>query len=118
MSEEEVVEKEPQQASFAVTKVPWLHQLYYVLRKNAMLMSRRPVQLVIMCFSSVASVLLAFWLHEGSNYYVDFDTLPLTKCGTVDREYWRGLDWDELEKLPLSHNMAWSDGLGLELMGK
>lgn len=43
-----------------VTTVSWLMQLHTVLRKNILLLSRRPLTLFVMLLSSVVSVLLAW----------------------------------------------------------
>ena len=43
-----------------LTTVSWFRQLRTVMRKNILLLSRRPLTLVVMLFSSVVSVLLAW----------------------------------------------------------
>jgi hypothetical protein len=100
-----------------VTTVPWLRQLSCVLRKNALLLSRRPVQVVLMILSSVSHVLLAFPAVTGSELDLDFGKLPLTSCGTVEQSYLDGMDYNEAH-VPLSHNEPFRGGLPVKIMGE
>jgi hypothetical protein len=100
-----------------VTMVPWLRQLSCVLRKNALLLSRRPVQVVLMILSSVGAVLLAFPASTRGDY-IDFETLNLTTCGTVDPSYLDGMDYNKASHVPLSHNEPFRGGLPVIIMGE
>ena len=109
-------------SSLQVATVPWFRQLSCVLRKNLLLLSNRPIQLLIMFMSSVGSVLLAFLSIQSSEKDIDFATVPLTECGTVDPSYLDGFRrrgmYDELYNVPLTHNEPWRDGLSVNLLGE
>jgi hypothetical protein len=101
-----------------ITTVPWLRQLSCVLRKNALLLTRRPVQVVLMILSSVGSVLLAFWAITGSELDTDFGTVPLTSCGTVELSYLDEMPYDKKSQVPLSYNESFRGGLPVIVMGE
>lgn len=97
--------------------VPWMRQLSTILwYKNLPLLQRKPVHLFLMIFSSVASALLAW---AGGKDYEDGDDLvwpPLTECGTIEPDFFDGLDWEAREKVPLSLNDSWRSGLPVAIL--
>lgn len=104
-----------------IKHVPWFLQLRVALKKNMLLLSRRPVQLALMCLCSVGSVLLVFTSISNNEYKVDFGTIPLTQCGAVDQAYLNELEreqgYDAVYSTPSSYNMQWARGLPVTLMG-
>ena len=83
-----------------------------------LLMSRRPVQLALMCLCSVGSVLLAYSSSTNNESNIDFGTVPLTKCGVVDPAYLNELEMDEgYSRVPYSYNTHWARGFPVTLMG-
>jgi len=95
-----------------IKTVPWMRQLSTILwYKNLPLLQRKPVHLFLMIFSSVASALLS-WVG-GKDYKDDVvkNWPPLTDCGTIEPDYFEGLDYEEREKVPLTLNDSWNGGL-------
>jgi hypothetical protein len=94
---------------------PWFRQLRVVLKKNCILLWRRPITLSVMLLSSVISVILAGL--AGPN--VNFDQVELTECGTIDDNYFNSLSYDsQWNDTPLSYNDKWRDGLAVAVMSK
>ena len=80
-------------STVVIKTVPWLRQLSTILwYKNLPLLQRRPILLLIMVFSSVGSVLLAW--PAGKDYKDDVVWPPLNECGTIDPSYFDELDFD------------------------
>ena len=102
-------------STVVIKTVPWLRQLNTILwYKNLPLLQRRPILLLIMVFSSVGSVLLAW--PAGKDYKDDVVWPPLNECGTIDPSYFDELDFEEREKVPLSLNDSWREGLPVAVM--
>ena len=99
-----------------VTTVPWLRQLFCVLCKNVLLLSRRPFYITFMCLSSVVSVLLAFPIVHRHEKPIDFGTVPLTACGTVVQHFVDSTT--NYLDIPLTYNEPWRNGLAVIVMGK
>lgn len=95
-----------------VKSQPWLRQFTTVLRKNLILLQRRPITLSVMLFSSVISVLASGFI--GSD--VNFDQVILTECGTVDDNYYNSLDGNQWDQSPLSYNENWRNGVAVAVM--
>lgn len=95
--------------------VPWLRQLKCVLRKNVLLLWRRPIMLFCMIFSSVFAVLLSWPAGQDND---DYDLPPLTDCGTIPYKYIRELDLDytELYKIPYSLTDSWRDAMPVAIL--
>jgi hypothetical protein len=94
--------------------VGWFRQVSCVLRKNALLLWRRPVSLFVMFISSIGSVLLA-WARGKNSIDADyFDATQLTQCGTMSNTYTEST----LNNIPLTLNEAWRNGLAVTLMGE
>jgi hypothetical protein len=101
-----------------VENVPWFHQLRVSVKKNMLLLSRRPVQLALMCLSSVGSVLLAYSSSTTNEFEINFGTVPLTRCGTVDQTYLDDLQMEGgYNEVPTSYNMHWDQGFPVTVMG-
>jgi hypothetical protein len=91
--------------------VGWFRQLSCVLRKNALLLLRRPVSLFCMLISSIGSVLLAW--ARGKNGE-EFDATQFTQCGTLSSTYTE----QSYNTVPLTLNENWRNGFAVTLMGK
>jgi hypothetical protein len=63
--------------------VPWLQQFRHSLRKNFLLLCRRPFLLFIMLTSSAWSVIAAAAAGRDPEEPLG----PLTNCGTIERAY-------------------------------
>ncbi|KAL7580790.1 hypothetical protein ACA910_001068 [Epithemia clementina (nom. ined.)] len=101
--------------------VSWFQQLSFVIRKNNLLIVRRPLLLLTMLLSSMIFVLIA-WSATNSEKW-DFGEVPLDECGTVDWFYSQ-LDaegnmrsYDEIDSIPISYNDDWRNGFQVALMG-
>jgi len=94
--------------------VSWFRQLRIVLRKNFLLLSRRPVTLIVMLVSSIPSVLLAW--AAGQNPQTDFGAVSLTDCGTISSAYYDNLTYTEQYETPISYNDVWRDGLPVTVL--
>jgi hypothetical protein len=105
-------------SSTKIEHVPWFRQLTVAVKKNMLLLSRRPVQLALMCLSSVGSVLLAYSTSSNNEYEVDFGTVPLTRCGTVHQDYLNEIEFGgSFVEVPTSYNMHWDLGFPVTVMG-
>jgi hypothetical protein len=103
--------KTPACTSVHVNVVPWLHQFRYVLRKNFLLLSRRPV--IVFLYLASPAIFVGLAALPGK----DIDkSLPLTDCGSVEAEYLESLSYDELFKAPLTLNHNWSSGGPVSIM--
>lgn len=114
---EDATVRSPHAGTPKIENVPWLRQLVVAVKKNMLLVSRRPVQLALMCLCSVGSVLLAYMNSRNNEFKVDFGTVPLTQCGTVDPAYWKELEMQGYVAVPNSYNMHWTRGFPVTLMG-
>jgi hypothetical protein len=94
--------------------VSWFRQLQVVLRKNFLLLSRRPITLVVMLVSPMLSVLLAWAAGQDLEY--DFGDVELTDCGTVSSTYYQNQADDIQYYIPLSYNDNWRSGLPVTIM--
>lgn len=107
-----------------VQAVSWYLQLSSVLYKNLLLLSRRPLQVILMLLSSIGSVLLASLTADTNNNatdkYLDFGNVTLTSCGTIDGEYLSSLAENDPDgaTVPLSYNEGWRNGFAVTIMGK
>ena len=61
----------------------WFRQFQVLVTKNRRLILRRPVHLIVLLVSSVASVVFA-WLAGRDQNGPSGDFPPLTECGLVD----------------------------------
>ena len=93
--------------------VSWLRQLDTVVRKNMLLLSRRPVTLGVMLVSSVMGVVFA-WLAGRPT--ADFGEVQLTDCGTVSSTYYDNLTYTEQYNTPISYNDEWRDSMPVTLL--
>jgi hypothetical protein len=99
-------------------KVGWFRQLSCVLHKNTLLLSRRPMSLLCMLMSSIASVLLAYARGKDNNddsfEGSRFNATQLTQCGTISNTYTE----NSYNDVPLTLNEKWRNGFAVALMGK
>jgi len=114
----------------SIPVVSWFTQLWFALRKNELLIRRKPLYVVLMLFSSVLSVALSWIVARDGDY--DFGTVPLDQCGTVSFEYWYSQNYfNETDcvdlscydtsssrgyDVPISYNEKWRNGYAVTLM--
>lgn len=94
---------------------PFFTQLYYVTKKNLLLLYRRPVMMAIYLSSSVISMIFAWAVARDSDdaIYEDFDDCGKIPYSSIGDKY----DYEEISKVQHSLNENWRDGLAITLMG-
>lgn len=100
--------------------VSWFAQFYWCLWKNYLLLSRRPIVLLLVLFSSVFAMLLS-WGTRGRDPQ-DEDVLYPTAdafndCGSLRPEYISSFSYEDQAKLRLTLNENWRDGGAVAFMG-
>lgn len=105
-------------ANHAVTAVGWFRQWWVIVwYKNCPLLQRRPIHLLILVFSGVAAVLVAW--PAGRDYAADQAIFPptLTDCGTVPPNFLSSLpNATDVSKVKLSMNDNWQSGLPVAVL--
>jgi hypothetical protein len=61
--------------------------------------------------------LIAFINISGLDM-IDFGTVPLTSCGTVEPSYLNEMPYDDIYQVPLSYNEVFRGGLPVIVMGE
>jgi hypothetical protein len=100
--------------------VSWFAQFYWCLWKNYLILSRRPIVLLLVLFSSVFAMLLS-WGTRGRDPQ-DEDVLYPTAdafndCGSLRPEYINSMSYEDQTKLQLTLNENWRDGGAVAFMG-
>ncbi|KAL9186661.1 hypothetical protein ACHAXT_005899 [Thalassiosira profunda] len=98
----------------------WTRQFQVLLTKNRRLLSRRPIHLFVLLFSSIASVIFA-WLAGRDARGPSGAFPPLTDCGMVDPLYVAEMSdyggyGEARYEIPLSLNEPWRGGLPVWLL--
>lgn len=99
--------------------VSWFVQYRLCLWKNSLLLKRRPLALSIVLLSNVVAVVLS-WVVGGKgdpegSIYPPPDAI--TECGTVSRDFFRGLNYTDTDKVRITLNEEWRDGTEVAMMG-
>jgi hypothetical protein len=103
-------------ADAMATTVGWFRQLWVICwYKNIPLLMRKPVYALILMFSGVASVLLA-WPAGRDPDPDDVLYPPYTDCGTIPDDYVASLSDEDIKKIQLSLNENWRDGLPVAIL--
>ena len=100
-----------------VPMVGWWRQLCVILwYKNRPFLQRKLVHMLILLFSGVASVLIAW--PAGRDYDADKALYPpaYTDCGTVPDDFLAELNSTEIDKVKLSLNDKWQNGLPVAVL--
>lgn len=96
----------------------WFRQFQVLVTTNRRLLSRRPIHLFILLFSSILSTIFA-WLTGRDARGPQGDFPPLTECGMVDPYYaaenFYVMEGEEVEgEIPITLNEPWRRGLPVE----
>lgn len=99
-------------------KVSWFRQFRWCFWKNWLLIVRRPLMLTFVVLGSLLSLTLS-WVAggkgdpDGSIYppMTDF-----TDCGSVNPSFFLDLDYSEQEKVRITLNEEWRDGVAVAVM--
>jgi hypothetical protein len=103
-------------AEAMVPRVSWLRQFRCVLKKNMQLLSRRPLTMFLMIFSSVCAALLAWPAGRDTNEELFPPIANLTECGTIPQSYLDSMSIEEQNKVPISLNEEWRRGLPVAIL--
>lgn len=98
-----------------VMPVPFLTQLRHVLKKNVILIRRRPITSILMLISTALSALLSW--PAGRDSTEDFP--PLDDCGVVPEWYLDEVSEDDYERrydVPATLNDSWRDGISTAVL--
>jgi hypothetical protein len=98
---------------------PFFTQLYWTVHKNLLLLSRRPLMVLLMLSSSLLSVLLSWAAGRDTDTDTDTDTpLPeMDQCNSVPFEFYNELEWNERSsKMKYSLNDRWRNGLPVAVL--
>lgn len=97
-------------------RVGWFQQYYWATRKNIILLSRRPIFLMILVLSSIVSVVLG-WLIGRDPDPEDIIKPEYDQCGAIDQLFLEDLDWEERDKIQRTLSEKWRYGGPANLMG-
>jgi hypothetical protein len=99
--------------------VSWHSQFYWCLWKNCLLLSRRPIMLFIVLFSSVFAMLLSWVsgrdLKDNDAIYPTPD--DYSDCGSVLPEFINSVPSEDQGKIQMTLNEHWRDGGEVARMG-
>jgi hypothetical protein len=100
--------------------VSWFDQFYWCLWKNLLLLMRRPIMFALVLLSGIIAVVLS-WVVGGRDPDESDVIYPpdsaYTECGSVDLEWLDGLEYNSQNKVQLTLNENWRDGVEVAMMG-